>query len=290
MEMNFSELLRIYRKNMGWSQEEMSRKWNYSFETISAWERKKRTPGSQEIPRLAKFLEMTPEKLAEIIVSSREQANPSDGKPVTRPETRATWKTSYETWGELQRIYRTRTEFNKDFSYPRMFENAHLILAAGISLNAIAMNYDRDLIKKAILEDNCYLQLCFLDPYGSKCAEREIEEGIEPGVLTSLTNANLAVIRGLKKQIAKINQEKSKLLELRIYDMIPRFNIYVVDDTLMTVQGYAYGRGEETPILVLERKTNGGLFDFHVSLVKHILEQSKIIDEVSLKEKQTHYE
>lgn len=57
----------------------------------------------------------------------------------------------------------------------------------------------------------------------------------------------------------------------------------------MTVQGYAYGRGEETPILVLERKTNGGLFDFYVSLVKHILEQSKNIDEVSPKEKQTQY-
>ena len=146
----------------------MSIKWSYSFETISAWERKKRTPGSQEIPRVAKFLEMDAEKLAEIIVNSKEQTSSSNGKPITRPETRAGWKASYETWGELQHIYRTRTEFNKEFSYPRMFENAHSILATGISLNAIAMNYDRDLIKKAIIEDNCHLQLCFLDPKGKQ--------------------------------------------------------------------------------------------------------------------------
>src|SRR5690348_4240652 len=110
MSTDFSSLLRTYRKNMGWSQEEMSQKWSYSFETISAWERKKRTPSSQEIPRLAKFLEMRPEELAEIIIRSKEQTNPSVSKPIARPETRAGWKTSYETWGELQYIYKTRTE------------------------------------------------------------------------------------------------------------------------------------------------------------------------------------
>lgn len=269
---------------MGWSQEEMSQKWSYSFETISAWERQKRTPSSQEIPRLAKFLEMEPEKLAEVIVNSREQGRPPNSKSMVRPETKANWKASYETWGELQRIYRTRTEFNKDFSYPRIFENAHSILAAGISLNAIAMNYDRELIKKAVFEDDCHLQLCFLDPQGDRCAEREVEEDYERGVLASLTRANLVVISGLKKQIAKINREKSKLLELRVYNMVPRFNIYVVDDTLMTVQGYAYGRGEETPTLVLERKTQGGLFDYYVSIMKHILEQSRDTERSTIEE------
>jgi transcriptional regulator with XRE-family HTH domain len=281
METEFSTLLRTYRKNMGWSQEEMSIKWSYSFETISAWERRKRTPSSQEIPRIAKFLEMDAKKLAEIIVSSKEQTSTSNGKPVTRPETRAAWKASYETWGELQHIYRTRTEFNREFSYPRMFENAHSIQAAGISLNAIAMNYDRDLIKKAIMEDNCHLQLCFLDPKGNRTTERDEEEGYELGVLASFTNTNLIVIGGLRKEIAKLDAQKSKLLELRIYNMIPRFNIFIVDDALMTVQSYGYGRGEETPTLVLERKTQGGLFDFYTSIVKRILENSKDLNETA---------
>ena len=56
--------------------------------------------------------------------------------------------------------------------------------------------------------------------------------------------------------------------------MIPRFNIFIVDDMLMTVQSYGYGRGEETPTLVLERKTEGGLFDFYTSIAKHVLENS----------------
>jgi transcriptional regulator with XRE-family HTH domain len=46
---NFSLLLRPYRKNMGWTQEELSQKWSYSFETVSAWERRKRIPSKQEI-------------------------------------------------------------------------------------------------------------------------------------------------------------------------------------------------------------------------------------------------
>ena len=67
--------------------------------------------------------------------------------------------------------------------------------------------------------------------------------------------------------------------------MIPRFNIFIVDDTLMTVQSYGYGRGEETPTLVLERKTNGGLFDFYTSIAKHILESSQDIDDTLVEKK-----
>lgn len=277
MQTEFSTLLKAYRKNMSWTQQELAENWSYSFETISAWERGKRIPSNQEKPRIAKLLEMKPENLTDIIVRSREQSSSSNGRSVVWPETQARWRSSYEVWGELQRIYRTRTAFNKDFSYPRMFEDASSILATGISLNAIAMNYDQELTKQAILERNCHIQLCFLDPYGYRCREREEEEDYVPSVLESLTNANIVVTKALQAQIARIDEEKSKKLEIRTYNMIPRFNIYIVNDALMTVQGYAYGRGEETPILVLERKTTGGLFDFYVSVAKHILEHSKDI-------------
>jgi transcriptional regulator with XRE-family HTH domain len=273
MSANFATLLRAYRKNMNWTQEQLAQNWSYSFETISAWERQKRYPNNQEIPRIAKFLEMKTEDLADIVIDSK--FDQSGNKSNTSPQTRASWKANYETWEELQRIYRTRTEFNKDFSYPKMFDNAHSIFTAGISLNAIAMNYDRELIKRAILEKNCRLQLCFLDPYGNRCKEREEEEGYEPGILETLTNTNLVIIKSLQRRIAQVDQEKSKQLDIRTYNMIPRFNIYIVNDTLMTVQGYAYGRGEETPTLVLERKTTGGLFDFYVSVAMHILENSR---------------
>jgi len=277
---NFSELLRTYRKSMRWKQAELAERWSYSFETISAWERSKRIPGNQEVPRLAKLFEMDVEELKEIIRRSREQKNTGASDENRIPsKTKVTWQTSFETWGEVQSIYRTRTEFNKAFSYPRMFENAQSILAVGISLNAISQNYDRELVQKAILEDGCLVQLCYLDPQGSKCAEREEEEGYTEKVLASYTHTNIIIVNDLRKRILRIDRDKAKLLDVRIYNMIPRFNIYIVNDTLMTVQGYAYGRGEETPTFVLERKTRGGLFDFYVSTAKHILKNSTPLDE-----------
>ena len=266
MDTDFSTLLRTYRKSMGWTQEEISQKWSYSFETISAWERRKRNLGSQEIPQLAKYLGIEPEKLAAIILRS----HVSRENPVLL---------TYEAGGV--HIYRTRTEFNKDFSYPKMFETCHSILAVGISLNAIVMNYDRELLKQAILERDCFLQFCFLDPSGKQMRAWEEEEGYEPDVLTRLTDTNIFLISSLRSQIAKVDSEKGKFLEIRTYNLIPRFNIYIVDDMLMTVQGYAYGRGEETPIFFISRKTRGGLFDFYSSIAQHVLEHSK---EVSSKD------
>jgi transcriptional regulator with XRE-family HTH domain len=277
METTFSTLLKAYRKSMGWTQEAISEKWSYSFETISAWERGKRTPSNQEIPRLAKFLEIEPKQLADIIAHSRGKTHASTDQPSY--ETRANWKASYETWGELQHIYRTRTDFNRGFSYLRMFEDAHSILAAGISLSAIARGNEREEIPRLVLENNCHIQLCFLDPMGKQCPEREEEENHDPGVLAKTTDGNIFHVKRIRDRIAKINTEQSRLLEIRIYDMIPRYNIYIVDDTLMTVQSYAYGRGQETPTLVLERKSDGGLFDFYASAARHILEHSRDIEQ-----------
>ncbi len=283
--MDFPTLLKTYRKSMGWTQEEMSRKWSYSFETISAWERGKRSPAGQEIPRLAKLLEIESEELAEIVINSREQPYTCKTHVAQYSETRTTWRTSFETWGELQHIYRTRTEFSRDFSYPRMFENAHSIIAVGISLNAVTVNYSRSDLIKAIVEGDCTLQLCFLDPNGKECAEREEEENYPEGTLSSLTNVNIHIMKMIRSQIKRIDPERCKQIEIKTYDMVPRFSIYIVDDTLMTVQGYGYGRGEDTPVLVLKRKTTNGLFDFYISEAKHIFEYSREISENSIIEK-----
>lgn len=264
---------------MMWTQEEMARQWSYSFETISAWERGKRTPSSQEIPRLAKFLEMEPEQVAEIVLASRKLVISPVNKPLESYEARSEWKASMETWGELLNIYRTRTDFNKEFSYPRMFENAHSILAAGISLNAIALNYDREILIRQILDNNCVIQLCFLKPWAERCREREEEERHPKDLLSNLTDTNIKLISLVKTRVEKVDKAKVSSIAIKVYDMIPRFNIYIVNDTLMTVQHYAFGRGEETPILVLKRKTRGGLFDYYLSAAQHILEHSQDINE-----------
>lgn len=275
MNEDFPTLLKTYRKSMGWTQEELAQKWSYSFETISAWERGKRTPSSQEIPRLAKFLGMDNETFAEIIVEGRERSNPFKKDGITRID----WKASFETWGELQRIYRTRTEFNTDFSYARMFEHAHTIIAAGISLNAIALTYSRDNLLQLIVENQCHIRLCFLDPHGKRCTEREEEESYPPHILSDLTGVNILLMKTLRSLIEKAHPEQSQRLDIRVYDLTPRFNIYIVNDDLMTVQNYAYGRGEDTPTLLLKRKMKGGLFDFYAAAAQYILEQSKDISD-----------
>lgn len=66
---SFAELLRNHRINMGWTQRELARQWKYSVETVSAWERGKRIPGIQQIPRLAELLKLHVDELARHINS-----------------------------------------------------------------------------------------------------------------------------------------------------------------------------------------------------------------------------
>jgi len=276
----FATLVRTYRKNMGWTQEQLSEHWSYSFETISAWERGKRTPSNQEIPRLAKFLEISPEEMSEIVVNSRVKS--SKNTSATTRQQSSKWKANFETWEEFQHIYRTRTEFNRDFSYPQMFENAQTILAAGISLNSISLTHGREDLVKAVLERNCRVQLCFLDPDGKKCTEREEEESYKIGSLAYLNRTNMQIIKGAINIIEHQCPERSNNIEIRVYDLTPRFNIYIVDSKVITVQSYAYGRGEDTPILLLQKKTNGGLFDFYASAAQHILDHSTDVTQTFL--------
>jgi hypothetical protein len=86
-------------------------------------------------------------------------------------------------------------------------------------------------------------------------------------------------MRMLYNQIKNIDVESCENLEIRTYNLTPRFNIYIVDDKIMTVQSYAYGRGEDTPTLLLQRKTKGGLFDFYALAAKYVLEHSAVIGE-----------
>jgi DNA-binding XRE family transcriptional regulator len=71
---DFSALLRSYRKSQGLTQEALARHWSYSFETISAWERGKRTPSTQEIPRLASLLAIEAQELTRLVAVSKGRA------------------------------------------------------------------------------------------------------------------------------------------------------------------------------------------------------------------------
>src|SRR6266487_1377206 len=186
---SFPERLRAYRRSMGWTQEQLAKRWSYSFAAISAWERGKRFPSGQEIPQLALRLEMEPEELVKCINATRNKTNQPEILEVGN-RTGQEKRNASTTEKELEGIYLNRTEFTSGFSYPRMFENAHTILAVGISLNAIAMSYSTEKIIRSIVEAKSTYSLCFLDPDGVKCGEREDEENLPPGTLAKLTRLN----------------------------------------------------------------------------------------------------
>lgn len=277
---SFSERLKTYRRIMGWTQQELARKWAYSFETISAWERGKRNPSGQQIPRIAGLLGVKPEELIKSIDQTNERRDTRRNQEIVTDGMKHAWISSLETWGEIEGIYRNRTEFNRDFSYPRMFEDAHDLLAVGISLNAIAMNYSKEKIIHSILQNKSNYNLCFLDPKGIYCTEREHEEELTKGSLGELTQLNIHNMETIQSQVYKIDPGGSQQLKLMVYDLPPRFNIYVVDDALMTMQCYAYGRGEDTPIFVLRRQSSDGFFNFYASVAMHILAQARLHNSV----------
>jgi len=70
--LDFAARLREYRKGEGWTQSEMAEEWGYSFETISAWERRKRTPSRSELPRLAQLLGMEEQELVSLVKPLRQ--------------------------------------------------------------------------------------------------------------------------------------------------------------------------------------------------------------------------
>lgn len=271
---SFPELLRTYRKSMGWTQEEIAKRWNYSFETISAWERGKRNPGNHEIPRLASLLDMEPEILTHCIDANRHKSQERVVQETEEDELKRKWTRAFDMWGEIQGIYHDRIEFSRDFSFSRLLENAGHVFAAGISLNEISINYSHEKIIQSIIENRTTYQLCFLDPYGTKCAEREQEEGFRPGFLSDLIRLNLQRVEIMYDRVSNVAPEHVNKLQVRTYSISPRFNMYIIDKAIMTVQSYTFMRGEETPLFVLNRQGPNGLFDFYVSAARYVLEHS----------------
>src|SRR5450755_373974 len=250
----FSDRLKNYRRDMGWTQEQLAKEWAYSTESISAWERGVRIPGSQQLPRIANLLQIAPEELIQSLNTKRGKTNAHGTVPVIDEEVLKR-KSALETWGEIQDIFRDRSKLSRDFSYPRAFEEAHDICVIGISLNAIALSYSREEIIRSVIEKSTTYTLCFLDPDGAQYAEREREENLPQGFLASLLRFNLKNVESIRNDISKRSPESVEQFKLLTYDFLPRYSIYMFDNTLMTVQSDAYGRGEDTSCFLLQRQS-----------------------------------
>ncbi len=277
---SFPEQLKAFRQQKGWTQRELAKAWAYSFATVSAWERGERIPGVHQIPHLAELMQVTTEEMNSWIQAAHTHYTHSNenGKRYSSGQTFApTWPQVFDAQDEIWHIYRNRAEFSSGFSYLRMFEDAKHVLGVGISLNAIVQNYSNDKIISALLEQRTTFTLCFLDPHGYYCREREREEQITPGIISGLTGVNIAQMQWVQQHIQNKDAESATRLQLLMYNVCPRFNIYLVDDTLMTVQAYGYGLSENVPIYVLKRKRNNGIFEYYASVTRYILARSSPI-------------
>ncbi len=266
---NFADVLREYRKSMRWTQDEIAEKWGYSIDTISAWERNIRRPKMKDLSRLAKLLDMDHDTLKSSFSEAR-------GSSRDELEHVRALKSSFDMWGDIQGIYKNRTEFNKHFSYPKLFEDAQHVIAVGISLNAIARNFDRESLLESIISQGCTYELCFLEPYSANCKEREVEEGYDEDTLSDLTRINIRHMSRIRSALMKSHPDLGEHLILKTYNLAPRFNIYIVGD-FMTVQCYAYKRGEETPTFVVKQQGTKGLYDFYRDTVDFIQEKATVI-------------
>ena len=266
---------------MGWTQDQLAKEWGYSPDAVSAWEREVRFPSSRQIPRIAKLLGTAPEELLSSINISRSKTNAQKGAVPAIDEEGLEWKSALETWGEIQNLYRDRSKLSREFSYPRAFEEAHDIFVVGISLNAISLDYSREEIIRSVIEKSSTYTLCFLDPGGTKCAEREQEEHLPQGYLESLIRFNLKNVESIREDISKRNPDCVEQFRILTYDLLPRFSIYIFDNTVMTVQPYAYGRGADTPCFLLQRHSQSGLFEFYASAARYILDHAKSFQSTS---------
>lgn len=276
---SFPERLKAYRRIHGLSQGELARQWGYVHNTVSSWESGRRKPATQDIPRLAQLLAVSVEELVQSLdaTNGKSQAQ-RPMHSINDEEVKATQERTLRAWGEIVGIYTNRTDFNRDHSYASYFDTAHEILAVGISLNAVALNFSREDIIKLVTEKQCSISLCFLNPRGSHCAEREQEESYEKGTLAVLTQLNIENMKATYRRIDQIDPDLAKNLSLNMYDASPKFNAYLVDNQFLTIQWYTQRRGEDTPIFVLKRNSTEGLFEFYASAVRFVLEHSTPIE------------
>jgi len=108
---DFAVLVREFRKGQGWTQSQMSEAWAYSFETISAWERRKRKPGRSELPRLAQLLGVEVEQLV-VLVHQDSRTRPSRSRRL----------------GE--QVLETRSQASSPFADGQLLWSLHLGLGA----------------------------------------------------------------------------------------------------------------------------------------------------------------
>jgi transcriptional regulator with XRE-family HTH domain len=113
---SFSDLLRTYRKNKQWTQERLAEYLGFSYETISAWERRLRHPNRHDIPRLATLLAVEADVLAQCIEADRTHSKQKTlanvmPNPLPQPLLRHLPAELRTHWQTIQQVDPSRRDF-----------------------------------------------------------------------------------------------------------------------------------------------------------------------------------
>lgn len=179
-----------------------------------------------------------------------------------------------DRFADLSAVFPSRTEFTHELPPSVLFDNATSVACAGLSLNMLCQQYgDRGM--KDLLDAGCSMRLLFLQPRGAAIAQREAEERLKEGHLSTLTELNIEVIDRLRSMLSA---EAVSRLEVRTYDECVRFNITLVNGRTCVVQPYLPdARGLDAPTMVAD-KVDGmsGLFDIFSGVFESIWDRGAI--------------
>lgn len=162
-------------------------------------------------------------------------------------------------FADVDSVFPTRSEFTSRLPPHELFDKAHDVRAAGLSLNLLCQQYADEQLRQ-LVERGALFRCLFLDPDGDAIKEREREEDYAAGYLSALTDLNIQILVQRVRQ--RLPDDARDRLQIATYDEIPRFNLVIVDDQLAVVQPYLpAARGVESPTFVLRRQSSlVGLF------------------------------
>jgi hypothetical protein len=197
---------------------------------------------------------------------------PWDGRtvPGASPGTTAEHETATDLAG-LAAVYISRSEFAHELPPHALLDDATTVHAVGLSLNVLCQQYPGSKLKS--LFGRADVRVLFLDPAGEAIKVRNSEEGHEDGQLSTITTANINV---LKRVCSELDKTASPRVELRKYDETVRFNIMLVNDRTCVMQPYLpENRGLDSPTFVMERKSDDSLYDVFSQVFFSLWERSK---------------
>lgn len=198
-----------------------------------------------------------------------------DEPPAVRRTTNeaAASTTAAANMADVTAVFNSRTEFVREMPPDNLFDAAHRIRIAGLSLNILCQQYPEHKIR-ALLDSGAKLECLFLDPDGGAINQREREEGFAAGHLSMLTRLNMQVIERIRDQV---DADSRSRLQMNTYDETIRFNITLVDDRTCIAQPYLPGiRGVDSPTFVAEKRPNmPGLYATFEQMFNSLWESSK---------------